>query len=138
MANQADTTILEKIISLIAVGFGLLTIKAGGAVLFGDAAARLDAGNYVPFVLWFNFLAGFAYVIAGVGIWGRRQWSMWLSAAIALATSMVFVVFGMYVLAGGVFEQRTVIAMSLRSGIWISIGIFSWYRSHRTHEMIST
>jgi hypothetical protein len=26
--------------SLVAVGFGLLTIKAGGTVLFGDEAAR--------------------------------------------------------------------------------------------------
>ena len=52
-------------ISLVAVGFGLLTIKEGGTILFGDEAARSAAGNYVPFVLWFNFAAGFAYVIAG-------------------------------------------------------------------------
>ena len=38
-------------------------------MLFGDAVARGSAGNYVPFVLWFNFLAGFAYKIAGAGFW---------------------------------------------------------------------
>jgi hypothetical protein len=52
----------------LAVGFGLLTIKEGGTVLFGPADARRAAGNYVPFVLWFNFLAGFAYVVAGVAL----------------------------------------------------------------------
>ena len=56
-------------ISLVAVGFGLLTIKEGGTILFGDAAARAAAGNYVPFVLWFNFVAGFAYVFAGIELW---------------------------------------------------------------------
>ncbi len=41
-------------ISLVAVGFGLLTIKEGGTILFGGEAVRTTAGNYVPFVLWFN------------------------------------------------------------------------------------
>lgn len=59
-------------ISLLAVGFGLLTIKESGTVLFGDEAARAAAGNYVPFVLWFNFISGFAYVIAGAGLWQPR------------------------------------------------------------------
>ncbi len=45
-------------ISLVAIAFGLLTLKEGGSVLFGDTAARTAAGHYVPFVLWFNFVAG--------------------------------------------------------------------------------
>ncbi len=32
-------------------------------------AARVAAGNFVPFVVWFNFLAGFVYVAAGVELW---------------------------------------------------------------------
>jgi len=62
--------------SLLAVGFGLLTLREGGAVLFVDGAARQAAGHYVPFVLWFNSLAGFAYIVAGVGLWMRRRWAM--------------------------------------------------------------
>ena len=48
----------------IAIVFGIMTIKSGGAVLFTDGEARLAAGDYVSFVLWFNFLAGFLYVVA--------------------------------------------------------------------------
>ena len=40
-----------RAISLLGVGFGLLTIKEGGTILFGDEVARAAAGNYVPFVL---------------------------------------------------------------------------------------
>lgn len=30
----------------------------GGQVPFGGGAARVAAGDYSPFVVWFNFLAG--------------------------------------------------------------------------------
>ena len=108
-------------ISLVAVIFGLLTIKEGGAVLFGDEAARAAAGNYVPFVLWFNFVAGFAYVVAGAGLWLQQRWAVWLAVAIAAATALTFVTFGAYVYSGGEYEQRTVIAMTLRTLIWVVI-----------------
>ena len=113
-------------ISLVAIGFGLLTIKAGGAILFGDEAARNAAGNYVPFVLWFNFLAGFAYVTAGAGLWMRRRWAAWLAIAIAAATALTFIAFGVHVYLGGTFEQRTVIAMSLRTLVWAGIATIAW------------
>lgn len=54
-----------------AVGFGLLTIKSGGSVLLGGETAR-SAGNYVPFVVWFNFIAAFAYVAAGITVSGPQ------------------------------------------------------------------
>jgi hypothetical protein len=116
-------------LSLIATGFGLLTIKAGGAILFGDDAARAAAGSYVPFVLWFNFLAGFAYVIAGAGLWIQARWAAWLAISIAAATAFIFALFGAHVYSGGAFEQRTVIAMSLRTLVWTMIAIVAWRRT---------
>ena len=116
------------VISLIAVGFGLLTIKEGGTILFGNAAARAAAGNYVPFVLWFNFLAGFAYVIAGIGLWRQQHWAAWLAAAIAVVTALTFAAFGAHVASGGAYEQRTVIAMSLRTLVWTAIAVLAYRR----------
>ncbi len=107
--------------ALVAVGFGLLTIKEGGATLLGNEAALAAAGNYVPFVLWFNFAAGFAYVIAGVGLWLRQRWAVWLAIAIASATAITFCAFGVHVAFGGAWEQRTLIAMSLRTLVWAVI-----------------
>ena len=75
MATQRTRSIWVRVISMIAIGFGLLTIKAGGAILFGGDAAREAAGNYVPFVLWFSYLAGFAYVITGAGLWIQTRWA---------------------------------------------------------------
>lgn len=108
-------------IALVAVGFGLLTIKEGGAVLAGNEAALAAAGNYVPFVLWFNFMAGFAYVVAGAGLWLQRRWAICLAVAIAATTALVFAAFGVHVYSGGAYELRTVIAMSLRTLVWVAI-----------------
>lgn len=108
-------------ISLVASIFGLMTIKEGGTVLFGDEAARTAAGNYVPFVLWFNFIAGFAYVVAGIGLWMQQRWAARLAIAIAAATALTFTAFGIYIYSGGAYELRTVIAMSLRTLVWVVI-----------------
>jgi hypothetical protein len=113
------------IISLVAIVFGLMTIKEGGMVLLGDEAARTAAGNYVPFVLWFNFISGFAYVFAGVGLWLQQRWAVGLAVTIAAAIIVTFAAFGVHVYSGGAYEQRTVIAMSLRTLIWATIAIMA-------------
>lgn len=110
-----------RVIGVLAFLFGLLTIKSGGQVLFGDEAYRVAAGNYVPFVLWFNFMAGFVYLIAGVGIALSKQWAVWPSLLIAASTLLVFVVFGLHIFTDGAYETRTVAAMTLRSTVWTVI-----------------
>lgn len=120
-ALKQPSTLLSRAISLVATLFGLMTLKEGGTVLFGNEAARIAAGNYVPFVLWFNFVAGFAYVVAGAGLWLQQRWAVWLAVTIAIATALVFVAFGAYIYSGGEYEQRTVIAMSLRTLVWVVI-----------------
>lgn len=112
--------------SVLAVLFGLMTLKEGGTVLFGGEAARTAAGAYVPFVLWFNFLAGFAYVVAGIALWRRQGWAAGLALGIALATALVFAAFGVYVMNGGAFEVRTMAAMALRTTVWLVIGALAW------------
>lgn len=110
-------------IIVIAIAFGTLTIKSGGSVIFFDGPARLAAGNYVNFVVWFNFIAGFFYILAGLGFLFHKNWTQTLSIIIASATLLIFAAFGVHILMDGSYEMRTVIAMSLRSAIWL---IFSF------------
>ena len=112
-------------LAIFAVLFGLLTIVSGGRALF-NTEAQQAAGNYVGFVLWFNFLAGFAYVIAGVGLWRMQRWSMWLSFVIAAASLIVFAALGIHILTGGSYEMRTVAAMSLRTVVWLIISAVAY------------
>ena len=81
---------------------------------------------FVPFVLWFNFLAGFAYVVAGIGLLFKNGWAARVAIAIALATLGVFAAFGVHALSGGAYELRTVVAMTFRSVVWCAIAALGW------------
>lgn len=117
---QPRVTLGRWALGATAVLFGVATLVEGGHVLFGSATARAEAGNVVPFVLLFNFGAGFAYVVGGLAALLDRAWATWIARALAVTTLGIFVAFGAHVLSGGAFELRTVIAMTLRSGFWIS------------------
>jgi hypothetical protein len=107
----------------IATVFGVATIAAGGRVLFGSAATR--PADYVPFVLWFNFVAGFAYVAAGVALALARPWVARLAFAIAVGTALVYLAFGLHVFAGGAFTRHTGMAMALRTVVWAGISVLA-------------
>ncbi len=135
MSKHVDGKVWIWSASIVAILFGLLTIREGGAVLFWSEAAQRAAGQYVPFVVWFNFLAGFAYVIAGFGLWFRQLWAVGLAFGVAAATIAVFVAFGIHIAGGGGYEPRTIVAMSLRSAVWIAIAViayrFLWRKRRR-------
>ena len=124
-------------IIFVAFAFGALTIKSGGSVIFIDGPARLAAGNYVNFVVWFNFIAGFLYIIAGIGFLLNKSWATKLTTTIAGATLVVFAAFGIHILMDGSYEMRTVIAMSLRSVIWISFAFAAYSLAKRTNNQTS-
>ena len=107
--------------AIAAVVFGALTVVSGGRALFGGPEARAAVGDAVGFVLWFNFAAGFAYVITAVAVWLRRPWSRWAALLIALATGAVCVAFAVHVLSGGAYEMRTVGALALRLAFWVAL-----------------
>lgn len=116
-------------IAVIALVFGLLTIKSGGEVIFGSDQARSAAGNYMPFVVWFNFIAGFAYIGAAIGLVMRQAWAGRLAVVIAVATALAFLVFGLFVMTGALYESRTVGAMTLRTLLWTGIAWFALRRN---------
>ncbi len=114
-----------------AAAFGVATVLAGGRVLFGGGAAR--AGAFVPFVVAFNFAAGFAYVAAALGLALGWRFSAPLAAAIAWATVLVFAAFGVHVATGGAYAPRTVAALAVRSAFWLAVAALAprWVGSGR-------
>lgn len=114
-----SSRLVLRIAAVVAILFGIATVASGGSVLFGEGAE--GAGNYVPFIVWFNFLAGFFYVVAGVGLWLRAAWAPWLALALALLTGLAFAALGWHIGTGGAYEARTVAAMTLRLVLWSAI-----------------
>ena len=114
-----------KAVAVVAIVFGLLTIFSGGRALFGDAQARAAVGNAVGFVLWFNFLAGFVYVLVGMAIWHAHRWIVWAASLLAIATALVAGLFGLHVLNGGAYEMRTVGALAIRFAFWTAVAVIA-------------
>ncbi len=113
------------VLAIIAVAFGALTLFSGGRNLF-DETVIATAGNTIPFVLWFNFLAGFAYIFAGYLLWQWKLCGVRLSAVIAGATLLVFLAMGIYVIQfDGLYNGKTVGAMVVRSSVWLTIAVLA-------------
>ena len=86
-----NKTIISKIAALVAIIFGLMTLRSGGSTLFIEET-RVAAGDVVMFVLWINFILGFAYIVAGIGIFLGKSWAKNLSLAIAGITLLTYAV----------------------------------------------
>ena len=125
MNNLTTANPSLRFLYVVAFVFGLMTLKSGGGVLFGPESTKLAAGNVVSFVLWFNFLAGFAYIIAAAGLWSGKGWAIALSGLIAILTLLIFVLLGLYIANGGAYENRTLLAMTLRSIFWVVVYYFA-------------
>lgn len=112
----------RRALAIAALIFGLATLFKGGSVIFGPDTARESVGNFVPFVVWFNFLAGFFYLIGAYAIWSAQSWARPLAFAIAFATIAVGAAFAVHAMAGGAFSMQTVGALPLRFGFWLFVG----------------
>ena len=126
LSAQAQRSRTQQVAAVVALVFGLATIASGASVLFGPEQARQAAGHVVPFVLWFNFVTGFLYVAAGIGLWRARLWGFWLSAGLALALAVVFALFMERVATGGPSEMRTLYALAFRFTVWCLITIVAY------------
>ena len=117
---------LVNVLSGIAIIFGVLTVYSGANALFGSAHAKAAAGNAVLFVLWFNFLGGFAYVLTASGLMLKRQWGVWGAMLLAVLTALVSLAFAVHIFGGAPNEQRTVVAMGIRLGFWSLVAWAVW------------
>lgn len=115
---QTKKSLLRYILMGVVLVFGVATIKSGGDVLFWNSAARQNAGQFVAFVVWANFILGFFYVACAFVIALKPQFAVKFAAAILIATLAVFAALGIHIFIGGAYEARTIAAMALRTVVW--------------------
>ncbi len=126
-----------RVLAALAFVFGLMTVFKAGSVLFGPQSARDSVGQFVPFVLWFNFVAGFIYVGTAVHIWLDRGCAMRGAILLTGATSVVALGFAWHVFTGGAYEMQTVGALILRIVFW-AIASVLLVRRLKQRKAIST
>lgn len=123
MSNKIFYLTRNIIASLFFI-FGAMTILAGGRSLFTEVGIA-TRGNIVPLVLWFNFIAGFFYLLAGVAVILKKQSLIKIvSSSLAVLSVIVLLYLLNHINGGGLYEVKTLIAMSFRASFW---GIFAIY-----------
>lgn len=109
------------IVAAVGMLFGVVTLITGWRVLFGGMAEQLALSDVALRVVWFNFIVGFAYLIAGFGLFRRAPWAAKLAAGIVGVTVLAAAAFAVHKLSAGSYELLTVWALALRAGVWLVI-----------------
>lgn len=110
--------IAHLVAGIVAMVFGVVTLVEGGRMVFGSPEVWAAAGNVVPWVLYFNFSAGFVYVLTGGLTVLKKPVAAKLAVALAIANVLVLVSLFIFAATGGLFETRTMAAMGLRTVFW--------------------
>lgn len=107
--------------------FGLLTVFMGGSVIFDLFGIRAIEGNYVLFVVWANWICGFLYLFAAYGLLKQKRWTSKLLFAAFLLLAITFAAFIMHIQSGGIYERKTIFAMTFRTMITLAIAIAAYF-----------
>lgn len=109
---------MRKTILYVAVGilstFALLTLFLSTSVIFNLFNIREKEGNYVPFIVWGNFISSLLYLMAAYGLLKLKKWSTYLLAVSVVILVVAFIGLKVYISNGGVYETKTVNAMIFR------------------------
>lgn len=107
--------------------FGLLTLFMGSSVLFDLFGIRELEGNYIPFVVVANVACAILYLFASVGLWKQKKWaSVLLFVALAILI-VTFIGIGIHIKNDGIYEVRTLKAMTFRTSITALLAIVSHF-----------
>ena len=121
-------SILQKILALAALLFGLATIGSGVRVLTGS-----DPG-YLVFrpLLIYNTLMGLVYVAGGVISWRNIKRGASVAAMIFLLNLIVLGAIGYLYLVSNAVALESLRAMSFRTLVWLVLFFgFAWLSRRR-------
>jgi len=102
------------IIAAIVVVFGLLTLFLSGSVIFDLFGIREKEGNYVPLVVWSNFISSIIYIFAAYGFIKRQTWTPAILSVSIIILIVAFIGLLIHIYLGGIYETRTIGAMIFR------------------------
>lgn len=118
---------LPYLIAIVLAGFALLTLFLSGSVIFNLFGIRATEGNYVPLVVWANFISSILYLVAAYGLLKMKKWPVWLLVLSAVILVSAFIGLKIHINAGGLYEAKTVNAMIFRIGLTTLLAVASYF-----------
>lgn len=115
---------MKKTILIVALLiFGAVTLFMSSSVLFDWFGIREKEGNFVPLIVWANWLCGFLYLMAAFALWKNKLWAVKPLIISLIILSVAFIGLFLHITGGGLYETKTLGAMVFRLGI---TGIFTY------------
>jgi undecaprenyl pyrophosphate phosphatase UppP len=120
--------IIKDIQTYFLLLFGLITVFVSSAVIFDWFGIRAKEGDFVPFVVYANMTCGYLYLIAFFcNIRKKFQTSFYLLMLSALILIGTFFFLNEHIATGGLYEVKTLKAMSFRTTITFILTGISWF-----------
>lgn len=116
-----------KITAIALLLFALLTLFLSGSVIFDLFGIREKEGNYVPLVVWANFISSILYLVAAYGLFKMKKWPVWLLVISVFILMAAFIGLKIHISEGGLYETKTVNAMIFRIGLTILLAVASYF-----------
>lgn len=119
--------LMQRMLALVAMLFGVATLIAGGRVLLG---ADPGYAVYLP-LLVYNTVMGLAYVAAGLVGWPRAALGRNAAAIIFVLNGLVLAGVGYLHARHGNVAIQSIQAMALRTGVWLVLFLGFWWMARR-------
>lgn len=119
--------ITRYVTAIVLIVFASATLFMSSSVIFDWFGIREKEGDYVPFIVWTNFIAGFLYLISAYGFLKFKKWTFWVLTVTAVLLVIALIVLALYIDHGGIFELKTVGAMGFRISLTIIFAVIAYY-----------
>ena len=116
-----------KITAIALLLFALLTLFLSSSVIFNLFGIRGKEGNYVPLVVWANFISSILYLAAAFGLFKMKKWSVWLLVISVVILVAAFIGLKLHISEGGLYEVKTLNAMIFRIGLTALLAVASYF-----------
>lgn len=107
----------KTILLIFLILFGGVTLVMSSSVLFDWLGIRAKEGNYVPGIVWANFVCGIFYLSAAYGILRNQTWAKLPLIISLVILFLAYIGLFIHINNGGLYETKTVGAMAFRIGV---------------------
>lgn len=116
----------SRILAALLAAFAAVTLFLSGSVILDLFDMRAKEGNYVPLVVWANFICSLLYLAAAHGLVKLKRWSYKILIAAAGVLFIALAGLLIHISLGGLYETKTIGAMVFRISITLVFAFFCY------------
>ncbi|MDX9705746.1 MAG: hypothetical protein RBT46_08590 [Weeksellaceae bacterium] len=117
---------IQYSICLFLLLFGAVSLFMTTSIIFDWFGIRELEGNYVPFIVYANLICGFLYLLTSYLLFKNKKSASYLLLFASILLILSFISLGIYINNGGIYEEKTVKAMTFRSSITLILTFVSY------------